>query len=274
MNICKFNTSAPAPDTLYTLNFVYETEQQRMSLIHSNTTHRMHLVTEGSGRLHTVYGDFAVKAGDIFFTFASTQYSLEAIADLKYMYVSFLGIRANMLFEQFKITQRSCVITGCGEAVEIWERFLTQSDAGNIDLNSEAALLYAFAVIEKQVCGAAVSEQYREKILLIKKYVDENYCDSSLTIGKIAADFSYSQKYISEVFKKEFGLSLQQYITLLRIQNACSLMEKGFSCIGDISKLCGFSDPLYFSKVFKKKSGLSPKEYIKQASASQIWREQ
>lgn len=236
----------------------------------SDTTHRMHLVTEGTGRLHTIYGDFGLKAGDIFFTYASAQYSIESIAELKYMYISFLGIRANMLFEQFAITQKNCVIADCGEVIEIWDHFLKQSNAGNIDLISEAALLYAFSIIERKRSATDVSEKYKEKILLMKKYIDENYCDIDFTIGRIAEEFSYSKKYISEIFKKEFGLAVQQYITLLRVQNACSLMEKSISCISDISKLCGFSDPLYFSKVFKKKMGVSPKEYIKQLAESSL----
>ena len=54
MNICKFNTATPSPDTLYTLNFVYETEKQNMLQFRSDTAHRMHLVTEGTGKLHTI----------------------------------------------------------------------------------------------------------------------------------------------------------------------------------------------------------------------------
>ena len=251
MNICKFNTSTPAPDTLYTLNFVYETEDRNMLQFRSDTAHRIHLVTDGIGKLHTIYGDFEVKAGDIFFTFAAAQYSIESASDLKYMYISFLGIRANML-------------------IEIWECFLKKSDTGNIDLISESGLLYAFSIIERKNSNADISTKYKEKILLIKKYLDENYCDIDFTIEKLANELSYSKKYISEIFKKEFGLPVQQYVTLLRIQNACSLMEKRISCISDISKLCGFSDPLYFSKVFKKKMGVSPKEYIKESAKSSL----
>lgn len=270
MNICKFNTSTPAPDTLYTLNFVYETEDRNMLQFRSDTAHRIHLVTDGIGKLHTIYGDFEVKAGDIFFTFAAVQYSIESASDLKYMYISFLGIRANMLFEQFKITQKNCVVSDCGELIEVWECFLKKSDTGNIDLISESGLLYAFSIIERKNSDADISAKYKEKILLIKKYLDENYCDIDFTIEKLANEFSYSKKYISEIFKKEFGLPVQQYVTLLRIQNACSLMEKRISCISDISKLCGFSDPLYFSKVFKKKMGVSPKEYIKESAKSSL----
>lgn len=66
MNICNFNTAPPAPDSIYTLNFVFETEEKNMSRICTDTAHRIYLVTDGSGILNTAYGNFYVKSGDIF----------------------------------------------------------------------------------------------------------------------------------------------------------------------------------------------------------------
>lgn len=73
----------------------------------SDTAHRIHLVTDGIGKLHTIYGDFEVKAGDIFFTFAAAQYSIESASDLKYMYISFLGIRRICCLNSLKLHRKT-----------------------------------------------------------------------------------------------------------------------------------------------------------------------
>ena len=51
-------------------------------------------------------------------------------------------------------------------------------------------------------------------------------------------------------------------INTIRVNNACALMNKGFTSVKDIAFLCGFNDPLYFSKVFKTKMKQTPREYI------------
>jgi len=59
-------------------------------------------------------------------------------------------------------------------------------------------------------------------------------------------------------------LSIPQYITAVRLQNACALLERNNTCIKDVALKCGFSDSLYFSKVFKKEMHLSPKAFLAQ----------
>ena len=97
----------------------------------------------------------------------------------------------------------------------------------------------------------------------VRRYIDENYTDSDLSLARLAREYMYSEKYISAVFKKRFHIGISDYITTLRIQHALTLMEEGYTQVKDIALRSGFSEPLYFSKVFKKRMGESPKEHIK-----------
>ena len=99
-------------------------------------------------------------------------------------------------------------------------------------------------------------------IYAIKKYIDDSISDSTLSLEKISTALSYNAKYISSLFKRKMGVGISEYISTVRIQHACALMEQGFSGIKDISALCGFKDALYFSRVFKSKIGVSPSEHI------------
>lgn len=59
-------------------------------------------------------------------------------------------------------------------------------------------------------------------------------------------------------------VGISEYVATLRIQQACTLLDQGFTSVKDIAFLCGYNDPLYFSKVFKAKTGVSPREYQKE----------
>lgn len=97
------------------------------------------------------------------------------------------------------------------------------------------------------------------------KNVDESFTDLALSLLQISRKYLYNAKYISSAFKKKYKVGLNQYITTLRIQYACTLIEQGFTSVESIASLCGYSEPLYFSKVFKTGS-----EYHRQSILSYI----
>ena len=98
---------------------------------------------------------------------------------------------------------------------------------------------------------------------MILNYVNENYRDPSLTLCKVADIFSYSEKYVSSLFKKHMEMGFNRYINSRRINYALRLIDKGEKSVKEISLSCGFCDALYFSKVFKKVTGTTPTEMIK-----------
>ncbi len=72
-----------------------------------------------------------------------------------------------------------------------------------------------------------------------------------------------SYKYMEEFFKKKTGMTIQQYHTRLRIQEAEQLLRTTQYSISEIAASLGYQDPLYFSNVFKKATSVSPREYRK-----------
>ncbi|MBQ9940191.1 MAG: helix-turn-helix transcriptional regulator [Clostridia bacterium] len=82
----------------------------------------------------------------------------------------------------------------------------------------------------------------------------------------ISKELSYSPKYISTIFIKKFNVGIAEYLNTIRLQNACTVMDREITSVSDISNQCGFSDPQYFSKVFKQKMGMSPTTYTKNIS--------
>lgn len=99
----------------------------------------------------------------------------------------------------------------------------------------------------------------------VKKYIDENYT-SKITIDMLCAFFFSSRGTLTSGFKKEFGITINDYINTVRTDHARVLLEQQKLSIGEISEQCGFSDQNYFSKVFSKYTGLPPIRYREQAA--------
>lgn len=87
--------------------------------------------------------------------------------------------------------------------------------------------------------------------------------DESFHSRDIEQHMGLSYKYMEESFKKRVGLTIQQYHTAIRIQEAERLLSATQDSISEISEKLGYQDPLYFSNVFKKATGVSPRNYRK-----------
>ncbi|GAA0790904.1 helix-turn-helix transcriptional regulator [Marinobacterium sediminicola] len=68
----------------------------------------------------------------------------------------------------------------------------------------------------------------------------------------------------SRQFKKAFGVSFQEMLQQLRIQEATRLLENPDLQILDIALTVGYRDHSYFCRVFKKYLGVTPKTYQEQ----------
>ena len=70
-----------------------------------------------------------------------------------------------------------------------------------------------------------------------------------------------SQGY--RIFKKHTGQTPQHYITGLRMQKACELLEKTDLPVKDVAHWLNFEYQSHFTKQFKALTGLSPTAYRK-----------
>ena len=82
----------------------------------------------------------------------------------------------------------------------------------------------------------------------------------------IEKQFYLSYKYMSHLFKKEKGVTMQQYHNSVRMDEACRLLCSTLMSIGEIADKLGFSDVLYFSRCFRNYTGKSPSAYRKDSA--------
>jgi signal transduction histidine kinase/AraC-like DNA-binding protein/DNA-binding LacI/PurR family transcriptional regulator len=79
-----------------------------------------------------------------------------------------------------------------------------------------------------------------------------------LTRKDVAQAIGVSQNYLSQIFRKELGISPWDYLTRYRIKQAERLLRFTTESISKIAKNVGFEDPAYFGRVFRMETGVSP----------------
>lgn len=67
--------------------------------------------------------------------------------------------------------------------------------------------------------------------------------------------------YVSQLFKKEAGITFVHYITQKRVDDAKNLLVTTQKPLADIALDVGFNDTFYFIKTFKKFVGMTPGQY-------------
>lgn len=98
----------------------------------------------------------------------------------------------------------------------------------------------------------------------VRNWLDANFT-SQITFKIFQDIFGHNEKYISALFKSEFGISPSKYIGELRLNMAKKLMQSNPDILlKDVAEMVGFTDAFYFSRVFKSHEGVSPSLYMKQ----------
>ena len=268
-NICRFISPNRTMEHIQIINFVYETSQTVINDPRPSPVYRLHYVTDGEGVIRCGDKEMAVKRGDIFFAFPAVCQSIQGNEEFRFLYISYIGIRASYEMERLGINRLHFVFEGYEELYELWVKSISLAPSV-IDLAAESVLLHTLTHIgnrQQRQNGSEISES-AANAQLIKQFIDEQYANSELSVEVIGKRFSYHKKYISSLFKKHFQMGLAEYINTVRIHHACSLMDQGQYSVSEIASQTGFRDAFYFSRVFKQKVGITPSDYIKKGSQS------
>ncbi len=96
----------------------------------------------------------------------------------------------------------------------------------------------------------------------IISYIDFHYMED-LTLNRLAEMFNISKTYLSNLFRRETGVTLTEYIHQVRMRKAITLINSSALPVAAIATACGYNDINYFTRIFKRTYGLSPKQYQK-----------
>ena len=87
---------------------------------------------------------------------------------------------------------------------------------------------------------------------------------ADLSLKAIAAQLNVNPSYLSNLFHKECGCTLTEFVNRQRVEKAAFLLSKGNLLVQDVAAECGIQDANYFIKLFKKYTGMTPNRYREQ----------
>jgi len=116
-------------------------------------------------------------------------------------------------------------------------------------------MLHLSSVIQKNKNKGKVS------ILDVQKYISK-HLEEALSLSDLAQHYFISKEHLSRQFKKEVGISVQNYINDKKMEYAKNLLRNhSMISISNIPSMCGYSDLHYFYRIFKKITGITPVQY-------------
>lgn len=129
----------------------------------------------------------------------------------------------------------------------------------------ETLLQYGTQWLSQQHKNAEkVQEKKRTPEQLIQEvsgYVMEHLSSPELTVQSIAHQYYINEDYLSRLFKRIEGISLNKFIIQQRMNLAAQLLEDESLSASAVATQVGFQNYPYFTAVFKKYFGCTPTEF-------------
>ncbi|MCE7058016.1 AraC family transcriptional regulator [Algoriphagus sp. AGSA1] len=97
-----------------------------------------------------------------------------------------------------------------------------------------------------------------ERIQHSEELMSENY--SSFISNKLNHEYTY----LSKLFSQVEGITIEKYITKLKIERVKELITYNEKSLSEIADLLSYSSVAYLSSQFKKETGMTPSHFKKQ----------
>lgn len=143
-----------------------------------------------------------------------------------------------------------------GKPTEVYKKIMAQESVEGMIEELRSVLSAIVDDLETKRSG-----RNDEIIHKAKVFIKTRYSDDKLSLEEVSNAVNMSPSYFSVLFKQKVGENFIDYLTAVRIQHACELLQNTGNKTYEIAEMTGYSNPTYFSTIFKKVKGLSPTEY-------------
>lgn len=86
----------------------------------------------------------------------------------------------------------------------------------------------------------------------------------AITAKEVAKRLNVSERHLSRLFAKHFGVTFHSYVQEHRLNESMKLLRESKFSIGEIVQKVGLKDTDHFYSLFKQKTGITPGLYRKQ----------
>ena len=92
-------------------------------------------------------------------------------------------------------------------------------------------------------------------------YIREHYHEPDLRIGGVCIACGISASRLSARFREEMDMTVNEYVTFIRMENAKRLLLAGKHKVYEVADMVGYRNQAYFSTIFQEHTGMKPNKY-------------
>lgn len=224
-------------------------------------------VVEGRGKLLLDSNVLNVSAGEIY---AVNPYSMHRVYSdgelIRFYYFKF----PYTLFESAKVSvngKRLKINVTDEESLRLFKSFAESLSVKGayasmctvaLAMSFVSYVFEKFAVSTEDEISASSSEKPRyAKCAEVMAYINTHYMER-ISASTISSFLGYNRSYLTREFKKYTGLTLTDYINMVRCVAAHDMLFTTEMTIARVSAACGYSDPSHFNNTYKRFFGCTP----------------
>lgn len=249
---------------------------------HKQWCHEISYVVSGEGLFTTNDETDLLKEGDIHISPSGSIHAIETVnnSDLRYGYIGFnfdddmnsenLQYLKNffMTVASFKASDRSELLLPIFRSLdELYNKAMFYHLMVETYLIQVLVLVCrSFTMSPLPIYFPAVSvDSLGRSVYVVIKYIDSHIFDK-IDLKTIAHEVGYNYSYISDVFKKKTGITIQKYINNRKVQEATELLKYGKLAIFQVAHRLNYASVQSFNKAFKRTIGFPPSEYLRKCN--------
>jgi AraC family transcriptional regulator len=118
----------------------------------------------------------------------------------------------------------------------------------------------AFELLAAVIAAATPAGDTPRWLPEVKRLLEERF-DEPVRLQSIAREIGLHPVYLSRAFHSHSGMTMLEYLRMLRIRQARHLLAVSKRSVTSIASDCGFTDASHFSRTFASTLGASPKVY-------------
>ena len=257
---------------------------QNNTVMHGHTFAEIAVITSGTGRHRTFKGLEPLAPGDVLLVPDGAVHAYEEVDELRLVNILFdpaqmsMNLELNRLpgfgnlfakkengtFESEKIIHLALKKDDIDFVKELLALMIKENGSGlpgeRCSVIGSFLLLMSRIVRANGTHGMEAEKKIPDGISRAVNYMLDNF-DKVVSLNDLVKISKMSSSSFMRVFSAVKGTSPMNYLSEVRINKACSLLQSRKTGITEIAGMVGFGDSNYFSRAFHKHIGISPREF-------------
>ncbi len=227
------------------------------------------MVLSGSGTLSYLGEEYRLSGGDCALVNCKNEYYHKSSEDLwTIRWIHFYGPTASGIYQKYM--ERGGQIwfhpAGMDGFTDCWEQIasLASSDdhIRDMKINEQLASLFCLVMAESWHPESLKGGRGRQSLLEIREYLRDHLAEK-ITLDLLSEQFFMNKYYLTRLFRREYGMTINDYLLQMRISHAKELLRFSQISVEEVGESCGITPLYYFSRIFKQVEGISPRDYRK-----------